>query len=817
MLARSLGLVMVVVCALFLGACGTLPGTVSSSYWGTSDGEERGPLTLLTDPGELPELRLAGKDETDEASRFPLDHTHVKAKLTGFVGEVEITQTFQNPHKTPIEAVYIFPLPENSAVHHMEMRIGERVVVAEIKERNEARQTYETAKSEGFAAALLEQERPNVFTQSVANIAPGKRISVVVRYVQDLSYDAGEYEFVFPMVVGPRFIPGETVARPAIGSGTHADTDRVPDASRITPPYLGKGERSGHDISLELAVDAGLPVEDVRVPTHDVEWLEKKRGMKLTLAKRDKLPNRDFVMRYRVAGDEPRAALITSSDSGSGYFALVVQPPELPVERLVGRREIIFVVDVSGSMYGEALSLCKEAMRNALTRLRPRDTFNVITFSGSTGKLFPSPAPANRSSIAAALAHVEAMSAGGGTMMLDAVKEALHSQVGEGRHRYVFFLTDGEVGNEAEIIGGSEELVARLEKRGQRARVFGFGVGSAPNRFLLDGLSKAGKGLTVYASGREDPAVAVDRFYRYIDSAVVRDLAIAGDVLDGAEMYPRHVPELFASHPVIIHGRYREPPKGSLRLTGYADGRSVTIPVAIHRAKGLSDDGRVLGALWARAKVEQLERNLWQGDGEAQRAITTLGLSHRLVTPFTSFVAVDRSARVSNGRPTTIVQPVEVPEGVDAEHAGARESNQALPASPPAGEVSALPSRAAGGEQRRSHAIAPAQPTPILAPPVPPPAAAAPPPAVAAPPAADEPAEPSPSGGGEVDDEPSEKEAMRATPKPSLPEASPNDRGCYCATPVAPRSSLHAWLVGGLVALALGRRWRRASVRTNAG
>jgi Ca-activated chloride channel family protein len=721
----------VVVCALLVIGCGGAlsgttapgddPGTLSQTSWGTGEKVE-GPLVLLTDPGELPELRVA----SEERPALPLEHTHVRARLSGFVAEVEVAQTFSNAHPEPIEAVYIFPLPENSAVHHMEMRIGERVIVAEIKERNQARQTYETAKAEGFTAALLEQERPNVFTQSVANIAPGKKIDVVVRYVQDLSYDAGLYEFVFPMVVGPRYIPGAPLAQEGqTGAGTKPDTDRVPDASRITPPYLGKGQRSGHDISLEVVVDGSLPVNDVKVPTHDVEKSDGDGGMKLALAAHDTIPNRDFVMRYRVVGDKPRATLVTSTDQGSGYFALVIHPPLLPVDKLVGRREVIFVVDVSGSMSGEPLSFCKEAMRSALSSLRPVDTFNIITFSGSTGKLFPEPQPVDRTSLAAALEHVERMRAGGGTEMLDAVHESLGSEVGEGRHRYVFFMTDGEVGNDAEIIGGAAALVERQERIGRRARVFGFGVSSAPNRSLLDGMSRAGKGLTVYATARQDVATSVDRFYRYIDQPVVQELAVDG--LGGAELYPARLPELFASHPIIVHGRFDTPPSGEITVRGTAAGEDVAIPVTITRARPLDKEG-VLGSLWARAKIAELETALWSGSSSAEQGITELGLEYGLVTQFTSFVAVDRAERVGDGKPRTIVQSVEVPKGVDPIMAGAE--------TPPILEPRAI-SRAPGS--------------------------------------AEDPVEPEPtSGDAEV------QLQVDGPSRPTPPAAPPNERGCYC-------------------------------------
>ena len=361
------------------------------------------------------------------------------------------------------------------------------------------------------------------------------------------------------MVVGPRFIPGTTLDAAMKGTGTYHDTTRVPDASRITPPVLGKGQRSGHDISIELIADAALPVSNFSVPTHDVAVKKPADGsLRLALSGKDNIPNRDFVLRYSVAGKEPAATLLTSGDSGNGYFALMVHPPQLDIEEQVGRREIIFVVDVSGSMRGVPIGMCKQAMRKAIHKLRPVDTFNIITFAGATRKAFSTPRPANHTNISRALGFLGRARAGGGTHMENAVHDALSPSVGKGRHRYVFFLTDGYVGHEQEIISGSMHLVEAMQARGQRARVFGFGVGSSVNRNLLEGLSRAGNGVAVYATTREDPALAVNKFYRYIDRAVLTDISITWGDLGQSELFPNPIGDLFASHPIIVHGRYSQ-------------------------------------------------------------------------------------------------------------------------------------------------------------------------------------------------------------------------------------------------------------------
>jgi Ca-activated chloride channel homolog len=624
---------------------------------------------VLTDPGELPVLKVA----SGARDPFPLRHTDVKATLSGFTADVTVRQTYSNPYEKPIEATYIFPLPENAAVYSMKIVIGEREIEAVVKERGAARREYEEARREGYSAALLEQERENVFTQSVANIEPKKTIDVVIKYVQDLTYDAGQYEMVFPMVVGPRYIPGAPLDTAPSGKGTYADTTRVPDASRVTPPVAGKGERTGHDISLEVTVAAEGVVSKIDVPTHAVTAETLAGGaVRVALDRKDAIPNRDFVLRYRVAGQTPRATLYAAGKT-SGHFSLVVQPPALDVEALVGQRELIFVVDVSGSMSGAPLALSKAAMRAALLRIRPVDTFNVITFSGSTGKVFARPRPANEAAIAAALDYVDALSAGGGTEMLDAIAAALSPEVEKGRHRYVFFLTDGLVGDEDRIVAAASRFVAAIEAGGQRARVFGFGTGSSVNRGLLEGIGRAGKGLSVYAMNREDPERAVNRFYRYIDRSVLRDVKVSFGSLGAAESFPAELPDLFASHPLIVHGRWSGSLAGPVVVRATGPAGPVEIPVTIARAP-MDDGWPIQDLLWARSKIAWLTRDLAYSDraASAREQITDLGVRHHLVTRFTSFVAVDRTRKVGDGSPAQITQPVETPEGVDAEKAGAR-------------------------------------------------------------------------------------------------------------------------------------------------
>ncbi len=620
---------------------------------------------VRTDPGDLPRLKVkAGDAQLD----LPLKHTHVFADLTGYVARVDVVQTYTNPFDHPIEAIYVFPLPENAAVDDMKIRIGARVIEADIQKRAEARKTYEDAKKQGHTAALLEQERPNVFTQSVANIAPGESIDVTLRYVQQLTYDGGEFEFVFPMVVGPRFVPG--TAKGKRGTGWAPDTDEVPDASRITPPILGAGMRSGHDISIELLLDGGELLTDLTTPTHAVDARIDDDGLvRVQLTDAATVPNRDFVMRYRLDGEAPRAQVFDHFDHRGGFFSLVLHPPRADLDALVGQREVVFVIDVSGSMSGVPLGIAKDVVRRAVTQLGPDDTFNVYTFAGTTARAFEAPRPANDGNVKLGLQFVEAARAGGGTYLADAVEKALAPAPREGRHRYVVFLTDGYVGNEAALFDRAEKLVKTHARGGHRARVFSLGTGSSVNRHLLDGLAKAGDGLMQVLTDVEDPALAVNRLYRVIDHPIISDLRIDWGGLDVADVEPTMLPDLFATRPLVINGRFAKGGTDTVTVSGNRNGKpfSLEVPVTLHtrgRARG------ALPTLWARAQVDGLERRLWGGhDADAVAAIEKLGLEYRIVTAYTSFVAVDRSRTVGDGEPATVVQPVEAPAGVEVQSA----------------------------------------------------------------------------------------------------------------------------------------------------
>jgi Ca-activated chloride channel family protein len=594
-------------------------------------------------PGSLVVLDAEGKPR----STCPLKHTDVKAEISGFISRVVVTQQFENPFHERIEAVYTFPLPHNAAVDDMTMIVGDRTVRGKILPREEAQAVYEGAKTRGQIASLLDQERPNIFTQSVANILPGDEVKITISYVESLRYEDGAYEFVFPMVVGPRYIPAN-----------------VPDAARIAPPAAAApGERSGHDISLEVTLDAGLIVDNVEAKTHPVD-IERPGPTRARLRLRggETIPNKDFILRYDVAGRAIQDAVLTHRADKGGFFTLMLQPPERIGTDDVTPKELIFVLDTSGSMSGFPIEKAKETMKLALDNLYPDDTFNLITFSGDTRILFDQPVRATKRNLRQAQEFLASTAGYGGTEMMSAIKAALEPSDNQSHMRIVCFMTDGFVGNDMQII-------AEVQKH-KNARVFAFGIGSSVNRFLLDNMAAAGRGDVEYVGLNDNGAEAAKRFHQRVRNPLLTDISIDWGELAVADVYPKRIPDLFGAKPVVLTGRYTAPGSGTIKLKGKMAGNEFTreIQVTLPETMALHD---VLAPLWARARIESLLSEDYGGAlsgrmrEDLRNTITQLGIEFRLMTQFTSFVAVEEMMVADGGTLRRIDVPVDVPEGMD--------------------------------------------------------------------------------------------------------------------------------------------------------
>lgn len=598
---------------------------------------------------------------------FPLKHTEVQAQVTGNISRVEITQTFENPFTTTLEAVYIFPLPDEAAVDDMLIRIGETTIKGSIKKRQEAQQIYEQAKQQGRTAGLLEQERDNIFTQSLANIKPGEQIDVIIRYTDSLKFEAGNYEFVFPMVVGPRYIPGTNIDENAVGGGSaiaplrqNQDTDLVPDASRLNAPILPSGTRSHHDINVTVEIDAGVAIGDVTSPSHQIQITYAGQVAQVTLGDGDTIPNKDLILRYQVAGEATQATVLTQADERGGHFALYLIPAIEYRREQVVPKDVVFLIDTSGSQMGAPLMQCQELMRRFINGLNPDDTFSIIDFANTTQQLSPVPLPNTSQNRTLAINYIDRLNANGGTELLHGIRAVLNFPTTDpGRLRTIVLLTDGYIGNENEIL---TEVQRHLQPGN---RLYSFGAGSSVNRFLLNRIAELGRG-TARIIGQDEPTdEVVEKFFRQINNPVLANINLQWEGDGEAPMiYPTTAPDLFAEQPLVLFGRKADVVAGKLHITGVAAGG-----VSYQQSFDLNfqtTDNPAIAQLWGRSRIKDLMNQMVGGDTKlGVTAVTDTALTYQLLSQYTAFVAVSDDVRVDSTQGSVSVQvPVEMPEDV---------------------------------------------------------------------------------------------------------------------------------------------------------
>jgi Ca-activated chloride channel homolog len=592
---------------------------------------------------------------------LPLKHTDVKANVTAYIASVDVTQQFENPYSEKIEAVYVFPLPENGAVNEFVMQIGDRRIRGIVREREEAERIYQEAKHQGYVASLLTQERPNIFTQSVANIEPGKRIDVSIRYYNTLAFSDGWYEFVFPMVVGPRFNPPSSYN--GIGAVPASGLARTGQPTDVH--YLSPSTRSGHDISLALEINAGVAIEEIDCKTHATKTRASDLPaghISVQLDPRDSIPNKDFVFRYRVAGRSLKTSLLTHTDHRGGFFTMMLYPPADLTRLDRAPLELVFVLDCSGSMSGQPLNQAKAAIRWALKNMDARDTFQLINFSIDARQFGREPAPATPANIRRALNYLDSLQSEGGTMMIEGVKAALDFPHDPDRLRFVCFLTDGFIGNESDIL---REIHQRLGE----SRIFSFGIGSSVNRFLIKSMAKVGRGAVAYLGLNDDGAQVMQDFFERISHPALTDVKINWGDLNVSDLYPKRLPDIFAGRPLIVTGRFEDTNRRAqghhtIEVTGKAGKSRLRIPVAVQQSAAL-DSAPALPAIWARNKIaELLGRSQHDPSDRMAGQIRKTALDYQILSPFTAFLALDASRRTSGQTATTVPVAVPVPEGV---------------------------------------------------------------------------------------------------------------------------------------------------------
>jgi len=612
---------------------------------------EISPQTVET--GEV----LFRDSKTGRYTQAVLQESKVHFDVSGMIARVRLEQVFHNNSDQWVEAVYAFPLPETAAIRAMEMRIGERRIVGRIKEKSLAKKIYQKAKQAGKKASLVEQQRPNLFTNAVANIGPGEEISVELEYIQQVEFNHGEFSLRFPMSITPRYIPGEPVGEfdeedrhhaieinPYLGWS--ASTDQVPDADAITPlqyPHITREGGPVNAIEITAVLDAGMPLARVESPFHDIAMSRSGHRYEIHLAEGFSEMDRDFLLSWQaVTGATPQAAVFTEQVGGEHYGLLMVVPPAISGTQSVARipREIIFVVDTSGSMGGVSIVQARESLSLALQQLRPQDAFNVIEFNSSFRKLYKTPVAASSYNIGRALEFVRQLDAGGGTEMLPALREALapRQQTGSesaSRLTQVIFITDGAVGNEQQLY---KEITARLGNK----RLFTVGIGSAPNSWFMRKAAQFGRGTHTHIGDLSQVGEQMAKLFEQIASPLAANISVQWPL--AVESYPQKVPDLYAGEPIVVAVKSGGSPLlGNVSLAGDMAGQFWSRQIELTDSPTGAGGHPGVASLWARQKIAELLDGLSTGKDTAQvrQEVLDVALPHALLSPYSSFVAVE--------------------------------------------------------------------------------------------------------------------------------------------------------------------------------
>lgn len=583
-----------------------------------------------------PYFHVSGDPAVDS---LPLKDTKVEVVISGVIADVRVVQKYQNTGTRAVNATYVFPASTRAAVYGMQMRIRDELIRAKIKEREQAKQEYEQAKKEGKNAALLEQDRPNIFTMNLANIMPQDEIEIELRYTELIIPTDGVYQFVYPTVVGPRY-------------GSEGNTQGA--APRTTS---SKQPTGSFQISTNLY--AGLPINEFRSTSHhlEAEWVNPANA-RMQLSDPDgKNANRDFVLRYRLSGEQINSGLLLYQGQDENFFLYMAQPPTTVKPDEIPPREYTFVVDVSGSMEGFPLNTSKRLLQELIGALRPTDFFNVVLFSGDSTLLSNEPLPANRENLEKALFLIDQQRGSGGTELLQAMQQAMASPRQANMSRSIIVITDG-------YISAEKELFDYIRQNLGNTNVFSFGIGSSVNRYLIEGVAKAGMGEPFVILNEEEAVLTAGKFREYIENPVLAGVKITTDGFETYDVQPMNQPDLFARRPIIMFGKWRGTPSGTVTLSGWTGKGEYSSTVDVGNF-AVSEDNRAIQYLWARTKIAELSDYGSNRPDEARRKeITDLGLKYNLLTQYTSFIAVREKIVNPNADASDVNQAVPLPDGV---------------------------------------------------------------------------------------------------------------------------------------------------------
>ena len=586
--------------------------------------------------------------ESGNIERLPLKATRVLASVDGVIARVEVEQEYANTGAVPVDATYVFPASTRAAVHGMVLDIGGRVIEARIEEKGKASVEFDTAKREGKTAALLEEKRPNVFRMQVAAIRPGEVVKVRLTYSESLVSEEGIYEFIYPTVVGPRYAkPGES---------------RSPVQTATCP-----GEFDAPEFSLALAIHGGAALRDVTCASHASEMTfpaTSEARVRIRGSEKERADNRDVVVRYRLGGESVTNGLLIHESENGGHFLLTIEPPARPEAGVLPPRDYIFVVDISGSMNGFPLDTAKKLMRGLLGDLRTEDRFNIIAFAGGSAVFSPDLRSADPDTVGRAMRWLDRREGGGGTELRAALEKALAMPGGEGRARVVVTITDGLISGEAEVFGLVRAQLGR-------ANFFTFGIGSSVNRHLIEGLARAGKGEPAVVLHPGEAEATVSRFRRQIERPVLTDIRIEWDGFQVEAVEPSDVPDLFAERPLRITGKFAGEPEGKIHVRGRRGGEHLQAVIDVAEAAASGTRHQAVPILWARERVAALLPNGEENaDPKTREEVLSIGLEYALLTPFTSFVAVDQQSVPTGVEAKAVAQPVPLPHLVSVSALG---------------------------------------------------------------------------------------------------------------------------------------------------
>lgn len=587
--------------------------------------------------------------ENPETDELPLKETSVNATVVGSIADVTVKQVYVNSGKNPLEAIYTFPMSTKAAVYGMQMTIGKRIVRAQIEEKKKARADYEKAKQEGKRASLLEQSRPNVFTMNVSNIMVGDTIVVELNYTELLVPEKGVYSFVYPTVVGPRY-------------SNKKKNEAGPDDQFVVSPYTKSGVMPTYKFGYELTINSGIPIQDVACKSHKMNV--KYEGLKKTVVQLDKSEtnggNRDVIVNYSLQGSQIESGVLLYEGEDENFFLLMVQPPKKVQKEDIPPREYIFIVDVSGSMWGFPMTVTKTLMRNLIVNLRPTDKFNVVLFSGAAKVFSPQSVDATKENIALADDFIQRGNAYGGTEVLNALRMAdAIPRPDEDIARTFVMSTDG-------FVAVDKESIEFVREHSDNTNFFIFGIGSSVNRYLIEGIAFAGHGEPMIVTNESEASAAAERFRQYISTPVLTRIKMNAGKFKVYDVEPMAVPDMMAERPIMIFGKYTGKPTGTVTLTGKVGRKAYKQTFDLSQVKA-DKSNAALRYLWARERIKYLDYlggQYSRDDTPIAEQITKLGLKYNLMTNYTSFIAIDEVVVNKDGKQTTVKQPIPMPEGV---------------------------------------------------------------------------------------------------------------------------------------------------------